>query len=58
MADPDAYRRDRRKDFLLQESVYLVLRFLAEDVGKGLDNVLDTIAHALAGRSRASRTEL
>jgi hypothetical protein len=31
------YRRDRRKDQLLQENGYLVLRFLAEDVGKELN---------------------
>jgi very-short-patch-repair endonuclease len=37
LADPVAYRRDRRKDQLLQESGYLVLRFLAEDVGKELN---------------------
>jgi very-short-patch-repair endonuclease len=43
----DAYRRDRRKDFMLQEKGYLVLRFLAEDVGKHLDDVLDTILRAL-----------
>ena len=36
-----AYRRDRRKDQLLQENGYLVLRFLTEDVGKELDVVLD-----------------
>jgi very-short-patch-repair endonuclease len=36
LADPVAYRRDRRKDQLLQEDGYLVLRFLAEDVGKEL----------------------
>ena len=34
VADPIAYRRDRKKDQLLQENGYLVLRFLAEDVGK------------------------
>jgi very-short-patch-repair endonuclease len=34
LADPVAYRRDRRKDQLLQESGYLVLRYLAEDLGK------------------------
>jgi very-short-patch-repair endonuclease len=34
LADPIAYRRDRWKDQLLQESGYLVLRFLAEDVGR------------------------
>jgi very-short-patch-repair endonuclease len=43
----DAYRRDRRKDQLLQENGYFVLRFLAEDVGKNLDMVLDTIQRAL-----------
>jgi len=31
-AGAEAYRRDRRKDILLQENGYLVLRFLAEDV--------------------------
>jgi very-short-patch-repair endonuclease len=46
----DAYRRDRRKDILLQENGYTVLRFLAEDVGKRLDEVLDAILRALAHR--------
>jgi len=48
--DIDAYRRDRRKDMLLQESGYFVLRFLAEDVGKRLNEVLDTVLRALAHR--------
>jgi very-short-patch-repair endonuclease len=39
----EAYRRDRRKDFLLQQHGYFVLRFLAEDVGKELNSVLDAI---------------
>jgi superfamily II DNA or RNA helicase/very-short-patch-repair endonuclease len=52
LADPEAYRRDRRKDWLLQENGYLVLRFLTEDVVKRLDNVLDTIALALTKRNR------
>src|SRR5258706_963289 len=43
LADPIAHRRDRRKDQLLQENGYLVLRFLAEDVGKELDAILDAI---------------
>ena len=43
LGDPEAYRRDRRKDQLLQEHGYFVLRFLAEDVGKCLEQVLDTI---------------
>jgi len=46
--DADAYRRDRRKDALLQENGYLVLRFLTEDVGKNLDQVLDAILRALS----------
>lgn len=54
LADPDAYRRDRRKDALLQENGYFVLRFLAEDVGKHLDDVLDTILRTLANRQRSS----
>ncbi len=48
LGDPDAYRRDRRKDALLQENGYQVLRFLAEDVGKNLDLILDTILRALS----------
>jgi very-short-patch-repair endonuclease len=53
LADPVAYRRDRRKDQLLQENGYFVLRFLAEDVGRELDSVLDAILRALS-RSRGS----
>ena len=48
LGDTDAYRRDRRKDALLQENGYLVLRFLAEDVGQYLDQVLDAILRALS----------
>jgi very-short-patch-repair endonuclease len=48
LGDTDAYRRDRRKDALLQENGYLILRFLADDVGKHLDRVLDGILRALA----------
>lgn len=44
----DAYRRDRRKDALLQENGYMVLRFLTEDLGKHLDEVLDTILRMLS----------
>jgi superfamily II DNA or RNA helicase/very-short-patch-repair endonuclease len=50
LSDPVAYRRDRRKDQLLQENGYFVLRFLAEDVGRDLDLVLDTILRALVHR--------
>ena len=48
LGDADAYRRDRRKDALLQENGFLVLRFLADDVGKYLDQVLDAILRALS----------
>ena len=47
----DAYRRDRRKDQLLQENGYFVLRFLAGDVSKNLDGVLDAILRTLSLRS-------
>jgi len=49
--DLDTYRRDRRKDALLQENGYFVLRFLTEDVNKRLDEVLDAIHRALTNRS-------
>jgi very-short-patch-repair endonuclease len=57
LADPVAYRRDRRKDQFLQENGYFVLRFLAEDVGKELDAVLDAILRVLARRQSATRAE-
>jgi hypothetical protein len=50
LADPEAYRRDRRKDALLQQNGYFVLRFLAEDLGKRLDYVLDTVFGILIHR--------
>jgi superfamily II DNA or RNA helicase/very-short-patch-repair endonuclease len=52
LADPDAYRRDRRKDRLLQAHGYLVLRFLSEDVTKALDTVLDSILQVMEVRCR------
>jgi superfamily II DNA or RNA helicase len=48
----EAYRRDRRKDVLLQENGYLVLRFLAEDLGMQLDTVLDAILRAVSHRRK------
>ena len=52
LADAEAYRRDRRKDALLQENGYFVLRFLADEVGKRLDDVLDAILRTLTHRER------
>jgi hypothetical protein len=54
LADAVAYRRDRRKDRLLQEQGYLVLRFLAEDVARDLDGVLDALLRAVTFRQRPS----
>lgn len=54
LADPVAYRRDRRKDQLLQENDYFVLRFLAEDAGKELDLVLDAVLRALTHRTQSA----
>ena len=48
LSNMDAYRRDRRKDALLQEHGYFVLRFLAADVGKRLDDVLDEMLRVLS----------
>jgi len=48
----DAYRKDRRKDQLLQQNGYFGLRFLAKDVGKNLDMVLDTIQRTLFSRGK------
>ena len=51
--NPEAYRRDRRKDALLQEYGFHVLRFLCEDVGTRLDEVLDSIIRALSHRAQS-----
>ena len=52
LADAEAWRRDRRKDALLQEHGMFVLRVLAEDVGKRLEEMLDAVLRALAHRGR------
>jgi very-short-patch-repair endonuclease len=50
LADAEAYRSDRRKDAMLQQNGYFVLRFLAQDAGKRLDHILDTVLATLADR--------
>ena len=50
--DEDSYRRDRRKDYLLQARGYLVVRILAEDVVRRLEDVLDQILEAVTLRRR------
>lgn len=54
LGNAEAYRRDRRKDALLQEHGFTVLRFLAEDVSRHLDKVLDAILRALFYHEKAS----
>lgn len=49
-AERENYRRDRRKDLLLQQAGYIVLRFLAEDVIKCVDLVLNTIIKVFESR--------
>ncbi len=55
LADAEAYRRDRRKDAALQQNGYLVLRFLTEDLGQRLDEVLDAIERAVAHQRKMGR---
>lgn len=48
LGNADAYRRDKRKDMLLQQNGYTMLRFLTEDVGTCLDEVLDIILRTIS----------
>jgi hypothetical protein len=50
-ADHDAYRRDRRKDLLLQRHGYAVLRVLALDVVDRLETILESVDSTLAWKS-------
>ena len=50
LTDATTYRRDRRKDALLQLHGYLILRFLTDDLGRNLDHVLDQILRVLGTR--------
>lgn len=56
--DAEAFRRDRRKDALLQEHGWFVLRFLAEDAVRDLGKVVAQIESTLARRDAARRTSL
>jgi len=49
-ADPDCYRRDRRKDLLLQTQGLLVVRLLAEDVMRDVRAAVNAVCQALAYR--------
>lgn len=52
--DPQGYRSARITDARLQRAGVFVIRFLAEDVGERLEQIVEEIAVALRGR-RASR---
>lgn len=54
--DAEAYRRDRRKDLLLQQHAYLVARFLADDVLAQPDEVVRQIEQLVIAR-RAARAK-
>jgi len=53
--DPESYRRDRRKDLLLQAHGFAVLRFLADDVlldpRAAVQMVVELLAHRLTERN-------
>jgi very-short-patch-repair endonuclease len=56
--DAEAWRRDRLKDLVLQQEGYTVARFLAEDVTRAADTVIDSILCALdAAEERRKRHE-
>jgi very-short-patch-repair endonuclease len=49
-ADPECYRRDRRKDLLLQTHGFVVVRLLAEDVVRDVRAAVTAVSQALAYR--------
>ncbi|MEO8701982.1 MAG: hypothetical protein ABI867_18195 [Kofleriaceae bacterium] len=49
-ADPECYRRDRRKDVLMQAQGLFVIRLLAEDVMRDVRPALRVVCEALAFR--------
>jgi very-short-patch-repair endonuclease len=49
-ADPDCYRRDRRKDLVLQTHGFIVVRVLAEDVMRDVRSAVNAVCQALAYR--------
>jgi len=52
--DLDAYRRDRRKDLLLQTHGYVVIRVLAQDVMQDARPAVNAVCQALAHRRSTS----
>jgi very-short-patch-repair endonuclease len=54
---PDAYRRDRRKDILLQAQGFWVVRVLASDVIEQIECVMRDISGWIAERRKALQNE-
>lgn len=52
-SDAERYRRDRRKDLLLQSNGLLVIRLLAEDVMRDPIACVNMVCQALAARRRS-----
>jgi len=50
LADETAWRRDRRKDALLQQHGYFIIRFLTVDLASDLGRILDDIRALLTHR--------
>lgn len=48
--DPENYRRDREKDYVLQQNGFFVLRFLADEIVEHLEEILRRICDTLARR--------
>ena len=53
-ADPDCYRRDRRKDVLMQTQGYLVIRVLAEDILRDPREAVNQVVMALTFRRQGT----
>ena len=49
-ADPACYRRDRRKDLVLQTHGFIVVRLLAEDVMRDVRSAVNAVCQVLAYR--------
>ena len=55
-SDLAAYRRDRRKDLVLQREGFFVVRVLAEDVVPRMDEVLQTVINVVRWRTSSARS--
>jgi uncharacterized protein DUF559 len=55
-ADPECYRRDRRKDLLMQAEGLIVVRLLAEDVLRDVRDAVNIVCQAIAHRRKLAGT--